>query len=186
MAETSLVNVIAVHATSGTAHPAIPAKGTNISQANWASAGFITMGKVDDIGNIIDLGDTTFEVPLVEKEYEIIRAPRGDAPEDHIQLSKRAEPFEGDCYSMQEDLWALDSNADITSNVFKHTSTLTKRTVAVEFGGGLGLVYYPQCVFDVLGGEGGFGAGGVILGKFRVMPEKTSALPSGFDLEWYQ
>lgn len=186
MAETSLVNVVAVHATSSTAHPSIPAKGTNITQANWASAGFITIGKVDDSGNIIDLGDTTFGLPLIEAEHEVIRAPRGNAPEDHILLSQRAEPFEFDCYGTPEDLWALDSNASITSNVFTHTNTTTKRTVAVEYGGGLGLVYYPQCVLKLLGNEGGFGAGGVILGKVRVMPEKTSSLDAGFDIEWYQ
>lgn len=186
MAETSLANVIAIHATASTAHPTIPAKGTNITQAAWNTLGFSTIGKVTGIGNDIDLGDSTFKFPDLVKETEVIRAPRGDAPEDHIVLSHRAEAFEFKCYGMPEALWALDSNASITSNVFTTTPTTTNRTVAVEYGGGLGLVYYPQCLVSILGVEGGFGSGGVAEATVRVEPEATSSLPAGFDLEWYQ
>lgn len=185
-ADTSLINVVAMHATASTAHPTIPNRGTNMTQAEWNSAGFVTIGKKTGIGNDVDLGENTFEVPLLLAEHEEIRAPRGGAPEDHILLSQRAEPFEIECYGSPEALWALDSNASITSNVFTYTPTTTKRTVAVEVGGGLYLVYYPQCVVKVLGDVGGFGAGGVALATLRIMPEATSALPAGFDKEWYQ
>lgn len=185
-ADTSLINVVAIHATPSTAHPAIPALGTNIAQSAWNSAGFSTIGKKTGIGNDIDLGENTFEVPLLASEHEAIRAPRGGAPEDHILLSQRAEPFEIECYGSPEALWALDSNASITTNVFTLTPTTTKRTVAVEVGGGLYLVYYPQCVVKLLGDVAGFAAGGVGLATVRIMPEATSALESGFDKEWYQ
>lgn len=185
-ADTSLINAIAFHATASTAHPTIPNRGTNITHAEWNSAGFVVGGRKDITGNDMDLGESTFEVPLITAEHEIIRAPRGDAPDDHILLSQRADPFEVEFYGSPETLWALDSNADITSNVFKFTDTSTKRTVAVEVGGGLYLVYYPQCTVKILGDVGGFGAGGVALATLRIMPEKTSALPGGFDKTWYQ
>ncbi len=185
-ADTSLVNVVAFHATASTSHPTIPAKGTNITQANWNAAGFVTGGRKDITGNDMDLGEDTFELPLIDPQHEIIRAPRGDAPDDHVLLSQGAQPFEVPFYGSSETLWALDSNADITSNVFSFTDTSTKRTVAVEVGGGLYLVYYPQCTVKILGDVGGFATGGVALATLRIMPEKTAALSAGFDKEWYQ
>lgn len=186
MAETSLINAIAIHATASTNAPTLPSKGTNITQATWNSAGFVVGGKVDSIGNDFDLDDPTTNFLNFVKEFEVIRAPRGNAPEDHILLSQRSDPFEVVVYGADETLYALDSNASITSNKFTTSDTTTKRTVVVEVGGGLYIVYFPQCVVTLLGDEGGFASGGVVKATMEIMPERTSTYDAGFYKEWYQ
>ena len=183
MASASLVNVVAVHLTNSTAHPTAASVGSNISQASWASAGFTTIGKVDDVGNDHDLDEGTIE-PKWIKEFTTIRAPRGNAPNDKILMSHRVEPFEIVCYGMGSGLFALDSNANISSNKFGTTNTVTKRTVAIEING-VGLMWLPICILTVNFAAGFAGDGDVSRATIMVDPLRHSTHTTGAYFQWY-
>lgn len=180
----SLVNVIAVHATNSTAHPTAASAGSNIAQATWAAAGFVTIGKVDDVGNDIDLDEDTME-PTWIKEFATIRPPRGNAPSDKVLMSHRVEPFEFSCYGVPQNLFALDSNANISSNKFGTTNTVTKRTVVVEING-IGLLWIPIAIVTTNIKAVGFaGDGGVARGGIMVDPLRHATHTTGAYFQWY-
>jgi hypothetical protein len=178
---------VAFHATASTTPPTFPSLGTNVTQAAWAAAGFVTGGKVDDVGNIFDLDEDTVE-PSWLKEWVTIRPPRGNAPSSMILMSHRVEPFTVKLYgpnSVDADVGNLDSNATTTANVWTPTSTTTNRTCCIEVEKILMFVF-PICIVDVDMGHVGFaGDDSVIRPEITVTPLRHSTYTTGGYIRFY-
>lgn len=185
MANTNLVNLVAIHATAETAPPTWPSAGASLSQATLNSAGYETIGSRNLGSHDYDLDEDTIEIAL-EKVFEPIEPPRAQAREESIPLKVRPEPFEFVCYDVSQGLWTLDSNLSLTSSgVATPTNTTTKRTVIIEITDTKAW-YLPSCIVSIVGEPQGFASGGVARTNIQVIPHRTTSYPGGAAIKFYQ
>jgi hypothetical protein len=183
MAETSVINRIAIHATAESSLPTRPAKGANIAKSAWTTATFSTIGSVDRGSDDADLADENIQYTIVDEAGEIVQT-RGMQIDDIIDMKYYISEFSIVCEDMSEALWTLVSNVSVTSNVATFAATSTPRAVAIETNG-LGIAYFPKCRITISDAEGGFGQDGKGMTTLRVQPMKPSS-GEHFSFEWYQ
>lgn len=177
MAETNLINRVAIHATASSALPTLPAKGANIAKSAWTTATYSTLGSVARHGDDADITDDSVDA-TVERVVEEIMQTRGLQREDLILLQNRVSEFSIVAEDVSEDLMALASDMAVTSHVTDYAATLTFRSVAIEING-LRLDWYPQCAVFIDGESAGYGTDGKAKTTFIFMPVATTAAPSG-------
>lgn len=184
MAEVSVINQIAIHATAETAAPTLPSKGTSISQATMSTAGFETIGSAQLNTDDIDLGGDAVNI-TISSVYAKEDPARSVAPTGAHLIKRRVEPFTFVCDDAREALLTLDSNITVASNRAQLGTTSTRRTVIIEVAG-LWIDYFPSCILEVSQLGAGFGEDGVAQTQFNVEPIGTSTYKGGWYREWYQ
>lgn len=184
MAETSLINRIAIHATASSALPTLAAKGANIAKSAWTTATFSTLGSVQRGGDDADIMGDAIEATR-ERIVEEIMQTRGLQREDLILLQNRITEFVIPCEDVSEDIFTLASDITVASHEATHAAALTFRTVAIEING-LCIDYYPKCAVFIDGQAAGYGEGGKAVVNLICMPVATTSYPAGWSREWYQ
>lgn len=184
MAETSLINRIAIHATASSALPTLPAKRVNITKAAWTTATWKTIGSVARLADDGDITDEGIEM-TTERVTQEIMTTRGLQREDLILLQNRITEFTIVCESPSEAIFTLASDISITSHEATFASALTFRAVAIEVNG-LWIDYFPSCAVFIDSPSMGYGEDGKSLVNIVVMPIATTSYPAGFSRKWYQ
>jgi hypothetical protein len=186
MAETSLINRIAVHAAAETALPTLPAKRANIAKSAWTTATFVTLGSImrGEGGDNADINDDSVEA-TTERVVEEIFQTRGLQREEINLLKNRIDTISIRCEDASAALFALASDITITSNVATFAKTLTYRTLAIEING-LFIDYYPKVAIFIENPTAGFGEGGKGMTTLVCMPVATTTVPAGWSRAWYQ
>jgi len=184
MADTSLINRIAIHPTAESALPTIPAKRVNITKAAWTTATFKTLGSVARHGDDGDITDESIEM-TTERIVQEIMTTRGMQREDLILLQNRITEFTVVCESPNEAIFGLASDIAITSHEATFDDALAFRAVAIEVNG-LWIDYFPKCAVFIDSPSAGYGEDGKALVNLVIMPVATTSYPAGFSREWYQ
>lgn len=184
MAETSLINRVAIHATAETALPTLAAKRANIAKSAWTIATFKTIGSIQRGADDIDMGGDGIEL-TTERVVQEIMQTRGLQREDLILLQDRIMEFTIPCEDASEELFTLASDISVTTNEATYATGLTFRAVAIEVNG-LFIDYFPKCAVFIDTPSAGYGEDGKALTNLVVMPIATSTYPGGWSREWYQ
>jgi len=144
MAETSVVNKIAIATAAEAAHPTIPAKGSNV--ASWGS--WVTIGSIGQFTDDADLDDSAVKQSEKRNDYTI-HPPLSMEPENGGVINEYVDSIAFICYDASEALLTLDSNMSMVSHVGSRTATNTRRSVCVEINGRR-LDYYPNCDVEMV------------------------------------
>lgn len=184
MAETSLINRIAIHATAETALPTLATKGSNITQSTWSGASWETLGSRERGSDDGDISDESIEATR-ERVVEEIMQTRGLQRQDIILLQNRITKFTIGVEEASEAIFTLASDISVSSHEATHAAALTFRAVAIEVSG-LWIDYYPKCAVFIDGQVQGYGEGGKGMVQLVCMPVATTSYPAGWSREWYQ
>jgi len=177
--ENNVINVIAIHATAETAHPAAAVKGANI--ATWT--GYKVLGSTQ-CGNDIDLDATSVEIS-VERTLAMIEPTRSIQAEDIVLMKNKVASVAFSVYELGEDIFTLLSDWTVTSNVGQPSSTLAFRTLAIEVNGLL-IDYYPKVALFLDGETKGYGEDGAGMVNLIAFPLATATIKGGYSRTWYQ
>lgn len=178
MPGTNIINRIALHATAETALPTLPAAGSNISTADWGTAGYVTMGGRNSRGDDYDFDEEEVNILSVENNYADISAPLSDGLDARHILSRKLNDIELNLYDIDTAILSMDSAIDLTSSVLKwdDPTSPTYRSVAVEIYGE-GIFYFPKCFVTLEEMNGSIGE--AVRTKMVIKPVNTSSLPNG-------
>lgn len=179
MAETSVINKIAIHATEETPRPALPAKGSNMT----FSAGWVEMGSLQ-AGADVDLASDNVSISMDRKLAEI-DPTRSLTVEELVLIKNRLANITVTLYDMSEALYAILSDMSVTSNAAQPAAQIAYRTVIVEINGRL-IDYFPRCGIFLDSSEAGYGEDGVGTTGIIIIPTATSTYKGGWKREWYQ
>ena len=184
MANTSLVNRISVHATAETSLPTLPAStGSNVSKADWTSAGFSTISSRNLKSDNFDIGEAVFNWNVEERIHET-SAPIGDGVDEAILLGRKLVDIEFTCYEIDGALLTLGSDMDFTSSVATWATGFTNRAVAIEINN-LGIFSFPKAVVRFTNIEMGQVEGQVAQSTMMIKPLNVSGKPGGWSYEEY-
>lgn len=183
MAGTSLVNRLAIHPTASTSLPTLPAAGSSIAKASWTSAGFETIGSREYGSDNYDLDENAFNWNVEELWHET-RAPFSDGIDEIILLNRKLVDIEVALYDIDTSLLQLSSDISVTSEVHTWTSTVTKRTVAIEVVG-IGIFEFPNALVRFTNVEMGKGDNQVARATMMIKPINASGYPGGWKYTSY-
>jgi hypothetical protein len=183
MAETSLVNRVAIHATAESALPTRPSAGTNITQAAWSTAGFDTIGSSNLRSDEYDIDEDSFNWAVEERKHRT-SAPISDGIDETILLGRKLEPFEIKMFSIDAALLTFGSDIAVASSVVTWANTMTYRAVAWEIYG-QGVFSFPKCDVSFTNIEMGMVEDQVARATMIVVPHNTSTHPGGWHYEEY-
>lgn len=178
MPGTNIINRIAFHATAETALPILPAAGSNVSVADWTTAGFETLGGRNSRGDDYDFNEDEVNIFSVENNFADISAPLSDGIDDRHILSRKLNQIEMMLYDIDQGILQMDSAVDVTADVltWDDPTAPTYRTVAVEIFGE-GIWYFPKSFVTLEEMSGAFGE--AVTTKMVVQPVNTTGLPNG-------
>ena len=184
MANTSIINRIAIHATAETSLPTLPAStGSSVSKADWTTAGFETIGSRNLRSDNYDVNESSFNWNVEERLHET-SAPISDGVDEVIQLGRRLVDIEISLYEMDGALLTLGSDIDFTSSVATWDSALTARTVAIEVTD-LGIFEFPKSMVRFTNIEMGMVEDQVASCTMVIKPLNVSGKPGGWSYEEY-
>jgi hypothetical protein len=182
---TSVVHRISIHATAETALPTPPVLGANYVQATLSAAGWFTIGSRAN-GDDADIDSESIDVTPIH-EGVTVRPAGSLAAQRYITRHAGIDEVTFTAYDLDEDVWELDSNMDVTSNVAERTATQTNRAMMIERDG-ICVEYYPNIVLHIVGEPGGYGPGDDAVSKleFRAKVLQGDDIPSGQQVTFYQ
>lgn len=185
MANTSLMNRVAIHMTAESSLPTLPASpGSNISVANWGSAGFSTIRSTNfDAADEFDIDEETLNFAVEEKLHRT-SAPISHGVDEVIMLGRTLEDFEIVLYDFSESLLAFDSSSTNSSSKITWNTAQVNRTIAVEINN-IGIVHFPKCYVRFSNIEMGAVEDQVARCTMMFTPLNVSGFPGGFDIEYY-
>lgn len=182
MAEANVISQLVVF-TAGTALPTLANLGSNTDFSSMAGA--VTIGSMGLQSDDADLDEDSVTLAFPDDSLIPVQPPRALGVQDHAYKGKRVQPFEFVCYGGGEVLTAIASDMTIASHVATPATSLTRKGVIIEVAGRWA-DYFPQCVLELVELTQGTGEDGVARAKFRVSPEATTTLPSGWSRNFYQ
>lgn len=184
MAETNIINRIAIHATAETAPPTLASKGSNITQSAWSTAGFETFGGRVGFSDDLDLDQESVGI-VMDRQISFVDPPRGMGYQDAIPTKNRITEVTFQCYDGSEALLTLDSDMSVASNVAELALTGTKRTLCIEVNG-LWVDYFGTVLLQVTDLPGGAIAGeGVQKTMVRATVLGGTAADGGLERRYY-
>jgi len=184
MANTSIVNRVAIHATAGTALPTLPASpGSNISQSDFATAGFETIGSRELRSDNYDIDEETFTFSVEERFHETM-APLSHGPDEVLLIGNKVNAVEIVLYDIDGALLTLASDMTFGSSQATWANSYTNRTVAIEING-LGIFEFPNAVVTFNNIEMGMTDGQVARCTMTIKPVNSSGYPGGWRYEEY-
>ena len=183
MAETSIVNRMAIHATAESALPTRPSAGTNITQAAWSTAGFDTIGSRNLRSDEFDVDEDSFTWAVEERKHRT-SAPISDGVDETILLGRKLEPIEIKLFDIDVALLTFGSDIAVASSVATWANTMTYRAFCVEIYG-QGVFSFPKCDISFTNIEMGMVEDQVARATMMVVPHNVSAHPGGWSYEEY-
>lgn len=183
MAETSIINRVAIHATAESSLPTRPSAGSNISTADWGTAGFDTIGSRNLRSDDYDVDEDSFNWSVEERKHRT-SAPISDGTDETILLGRKLEPIELKLYDIDIALLTFGSDISVTSSVATWADTMTYRAVGIEIYG-QGLFNFPKCDVSFTNVEMGMVEDQVARATMTIVPHNTSTEPGGWSYEEY-
>lgn len=184
MANTSIINRIAIHATASTALPTLPAStGSNVSKADWTTAGFETIGSRELRSDNYDIDEDSFAFSVEERFHET-RAPLSHGIDEKVMLGNRLNDIEIPLYDIDGALLTLASDMDFSTSRATWATSYTNRTVAIEVNN-LGIFEFPNAVIRFTNIEMGMAENQVARCTMVITPVNASGYPGGWRYEEY-
>lgn len=186
MANTSIVNRIAIHATASTALPTLPAAtGSNVSQSDWSTAGFETISSRELKSDNYDIDEETFSFSVEERFHET-RAPLSHGSDEVLLLGNKLNPIEVTLYDIDGALLTLASDMSFSTSRATWANSYTARTVAIEING-LGIFEFPSAIVTFTNIEMGPVENQVARCLMMIKPQNVSGsdYPGGWRYEEY-
>lgn len=181
--ETSLVSRVAFHATAESALPTLPAAGSNITTADWGTAGFDTVGSRSLRSDDYDADENTWSFEVEERVHRV-KAPISDGTDDFILLGRVFNDFEITFYDMDQALLAFGSDIDVTTDITSWTDSMTPRTVAIELNK-QGIFVFPKTLVRFNNFEMGMVEDQVARSTATFTPLSTATYAGGWYYEQY-
>ena len=183
MAETSIINRIAIHATAESSLPTRPSAGSNITTSAWGASGFDTIGSRNLRSDDYDVDEDAFTFAVEERKHRT-SAPISDGIDETILLGRKLEPIEIKLFDVDIALWTLLSDVVVASSVAKWQDSINYRAIAIEIFG-QGLFSFPKCDVSFTNIEMGMVEDQVARATMMIVPHNVSGSHGGWSFEEY-
>lgn len=185
MAETNYIDKVCLHDTANSALPTLASKGNNITQSDWSTAGFDTIGSVDGYSDDLELDEETISY-VVDRQRLTVDPARGLGIHNIIPIKNRVTEVSFVVYGGSETLFDHDSDMVIANNIGEFGLTGTMRSLAIAISG-LWVDSFGNCLIQITDVPGGAYAGDGNVQKTLVTAyiAKSTAAKGGWERQWY-